>query len=418
MGYTVFYGGHNPTKQQDRGSWNACGTDYQVMTNVEKTSSGFRRRRRYWCINPNSAKIGWKADGSGGQACSGLGSGSAVGGGESGFSGKDQHFSGAFAGYKCTISDTNTAKPKQWSGESKMNTASAKDNNGTSKSLYEQILFGITTKYGSSTGFCANANNLATVIHNDGRTCYQMLKAKGEEVRARQMSIQFCNSNPKDPKCKCFNGARSDFINDCKRNPTWAGCKEIVASIKSFEDAGLKSATGLFGNATCLVPNICEESGLYLPTNGKISACANQTAICNQIMKNDNIQAFGGVTAAQECNINFSNEQGKRDAEKKKAAAAAVAAKKAADAKKAATARATAAGATPAAAAAAGNAAAARAAPAATATGGGLAKPGGMPQNTKIAIGVGGVVILCCCLLVVVMVMSGGGGGGGGRRRR
>jgi len=237
-GYTVFYGGHNPTKQQDRSSWDACGTDYQVMTNVEKTSfASSRRRRRYWCINPNSTKIGWKADGSGGQACSGLGSGSAVGGGESGFSGKDQHFPGNFAGYKCVVRDQGGAKLKTWSGDSKMTTASVKDNDGKSKSLYDQIVFGVSTRYGTSSGFCAKAENLSTVVHMDGRTCYGMLQGAGQKALADTKTATYCATaaGRTDEKCKCYNVAGSGFLDRCKANPTWAGCKEIMPRINELQ---------------------------------------------------------------------------------------------------------------------------------------------------------------------------------------
>src|SRR5210317_93052 len=196
MGYTVFYGGHNPKKQSDRSSWNACGRDYQVQTNVERTSSGFRRRRRYWCASPTSSKIGWKSDGTGGQACAGVGSVSGVGGGEAGFSGKDVHFPGKFAGYKCAMSEAARRGPcvkmgskkvriggatikipscekyappigmgtqiKAWSGDSKMTTAGANDNNRKFKSLYDQIVFGVETQFDKSIGFCADAKNLST----------------------------------------------------------------------------------------------------------------------------------------------------------------------------------------------------------------------------------------------------------------
>jgi hypothetical protein len=487
MGYTVFYGGHNPKKLNDRGSWNPCGTDYQTDNNVEKTSRGFRRRRRYWCVNPVSSKIGWKSDGTGGQACSGLGSVSGLGGGQSGFSGKDQHFPGKFAGYKCAVSapkgpclEMGTtgsgwfkrpsckkygpsdmgAKLKTWSGDSKMTTAGAKDNDGKFKSLYDQIIFGVGTRYGNSTGFCADAKNLSTVVHRDGRTCYGMLKGAGQQALADTKTATYCATaaGRKDEKCKCYNVAGSGFLNRCKANPTWAGCKEIMPRIndlqKLLKGSNLKEDD--FGNADCIVPDICGGAGIYIPSGGKPN-CAKKMEVCNQVMNQENVKAYGDLKAIQSCNFtganSLENVQKRRDAEKAAAAKKAVDAKKAADAKRKrdaaaaakrkrdaaakkkrdaaakkkrdaaakkkapspapASKKAPAASPTP-----SGSPAPAAASAAAPSVGGGLAKPGGMPQNTKIAIGVGGVVVLCCCLLLMMMMMSGGGGGGGGGRRR
>ncbi len=467
MGYTVFYGGHNPKKLNDRGSWNACGTDYQTDNNVEKTSGGFRRRRRYWCVNPTSSKIGWKSDGTGGQACLGVGSVSGLGGGQAGFSGKDQHFPGKFAGYKCAVATPRKCvepgmrgwrpyckkyenipfgpKLKTWSGDSKMTTAGAKDNDGKFKSLYDQILFGIKTRYDTSTGFCADAKNLSTVVHKDGRTCYQMLKGAGQQALADTKTATYCATaeGRKDEKCKCYNVAGSGFLNRCKANPTWAGCKEIMPRIndlqKLLKGSNLKEDD--FGNADCIVPDICGGSGIYIPSGGKPN-CAKKMEVCNQVMNQDNVKAYGDLKAIQSCNFtganSLENVQKRRDAEKAAAAKAALdaAAKKKRDAAAKKKRDAAAKKKRDAAAKKKRDAAAKKKAPSpapaskkspaasptpsgspAPAAGGGLAKPGGMPQNTKIAIGVGGAVVLCCCLLLMMMMM-GGGGSGGGRRRR
>jgi hypothetical protein len=75
--------------------------------------------------------------------------------------------------------------------------------------------------------------------------------------------IQFCRKNPsRSRRCKCINVSGSGFVNHCKKNPTLPGCKEVVKGIAEFERAGLRSATGLFGNADCIVPGIC--SGMYM----------------------------------------------------------------------------------------------------------------------------------------------------------
>ena len=83
----------------------------------------------------------------------------------------------------------------------------------------------------------------------------------------------------------------------------WAGCDEIVKAYKKFEDAGLTSASGLFGNADCLVPGICDGDKI-VPTSGKPGSCANKLAICDQKVATDNIKAQN-LLIEQGCEINF-----------------------------------------------------------------------------------------------------------------
>ena len=372
-------------------------------------------------------------------------------------------FPGAHFGFKCTVSDSKVAGLlSRNSGH--INSAGANDSSNARKTIKDQLLFGGTFRQGSTgTGYCLRKENLAKKIGNE--TCFQLVSRRINEATANQKAREYCatSAGRRDPKCKCLNVAGSTFLRDCKANPSWAGCNEVNAGIKSFEDAGLKSATGLFGNADCIVPGICS-GDVYKPLSN-VPACANKNAICNQVMQLENVKSFAGVTATQGCNINFEAEQNKRDREKREAAAAAAAAaaakrksdadaaakrksdadaaaaaaKRKSDADAAAAAakrkrdadaakkktpapapapsskKAPAASPTPSGspAPAAASAAAPAAAPAA---GGGLAKPGGMPQQTQIGLAVGGVVVLCCCLLLMMMMM--GGGGGGGRRRR
>ena len=363
-------------------------------------------------------------------------------------------FPGAHFGFKCTVSGSKI--PGLISGNSgHINSAGATDSNNNRKTIKDQLLFGGTFREGGTgTGYCLQKENLAKKIGNE--TCFQLVSRRINEATANQKAREYCltSEGRKDPKCRCLNVAGPTFLRDCKANPSWAGCNEVNAGIKSFADAGLNSATGLFGNADCIVPGICS-GDVYKPLSN-VPACANKTAICSQVMKLENVKAFAGVKATQGCNINFEAEQNKRDREKREAAAAAAtAAKKKKDAAAAAAKRKRDAAAkkkrdaaaaakrkrdaaakkkrdaaakkkTPAPASSSKKAPAASRTPsgspapapaassaAAPAVGGGLAKPGGMPQNTKIAIGVGGSVVLCCCLLLMMMMM----GGGGSRRR-
>ena len=470
MGYTVFYGGHNPDEQSDRESWNACGTDYQVRTKVEKTSfADSRRRRRYWCVSPLSQDIGWKGDGSGGQACAAIGSMTALGGGEAGFTGKDTHFPGKFAGYKCAVpiprkcvEEATTGSGiwkrryckkyedlpmgpqlKTWSGDSKMTTAGANDNDRKFKSLYDQIVFGIKTQYDTSPGFCADAKNLSTVVHNDGRTCYEMLQGAGDKALADTKTKSYCESatGRMDEKCKCFNVTGSGYLDNCRANPKWPGCKELIPRISELEKL-LKSSNLTvrdIGNADCIVPDICGNAGTYIPDTGK-PVCETKMEVCNQVMKQDNVKAYGDLESIQSCNFTGTNSldklQEEKDAAKNKASRGKGAAprstrqnksddyrskkdKRIADALAARRQKAAAGSTSPEPGSTSPDPGstysdsledvpAPSGSPAPSESpdvGGGLDKPGGMPQNAKVAIGVGGVVVLCCCLLLMMMMM-------------
>lgn len=220
--------------------------------------------------------------------------------------------------------DANGRTLRQWSKDAKKLATQA-----CGKNMYEQALFGVSDclpknrpSFASnsnsrqyrpgdtrSTAFCAQVKNMPVIVDdNTQETCYDKLSSAALK---KSKGIAFCKKDPTHARCKCINVARTDFIEHCKKNKTLPGCKEVVEGIKEFEDAGLMSATGLFGNPDCIVPSICS-GDVYEPTTG-MPACANKLAICNQILELDNIKAAAGVKAAQACNINFDAEQKKKD---------------------------------------------------------------------------------------------------------
>ncbi len=220
--------------------------------------------------------------------------------------------------------DANGRTLRQWSKDAKKLATQA-----CGKNMYEQALFGVSDclpkdrpSFASnsnsrqyrpgdtrSTAFCAQVKNMPVIVdENTQETCYDKLSSAALK---KSKGIAFCKKDPTHARCKCINVARTDFIQHCKKNRTLPGCKEVVEGIKEFEDAGLMSATGLFGNPDCIVPSICS-GDVYEPTTG-MPACANKLAICNQILELDNIKAAAGVKAAQACNINFDAEQKKKD---------------------------------------------------------------------------------------------------------
>ena len=423
----------------NRGAFESnCGGDF--------ADSGWKSKgRRTWhrCAKACGSKIGYQPDRSG-HPCDGA---NYVKGIPIKISMSTDH-SGVRSSFKsdaegaffCRYPDTPQAMQAA-SGRLQNNVATA-DN----KTMYNQLIYGtnIGNKYTSS-GYCENVNNLPHVVHKDGRTCFDMIKdgvsASAAEIKGRK----FCESNRTDPKCRCINVADPGFLDRCRQNPTWAGCKEINAAFEEFKKAGIKTDSGLFGNADCLVPQICSGSNLYQPES-RMQACATKMAICNQVMALDNIQAAAGVKAVQGCNINFEAEQKKKDDAKAAAAAAdkAAADKAAADkaaADKAATDKAAAdkaAAAKLAADTAAAKARAAGASPAQVQAAADKAaadveskpiedflKPTGFGvlsgfSTTQLGIGAGGAILLCCCcIILLILAMSGGSNGGGsGRFRR
>jgi len=323
------------------------------------------------------------------------------------------------AAFWCRFPDTSSAMIE--ASKRVENNEGRVGNNGPT--VYKQLLFGTNpTPHLRGTGFCENVANLSKQVHKDGSTCFEMIKKESGDVVANLQGIKFCRQYPRDPRCKCMNVAGQGFMETCRKNPSWAGCSDINKALAELKKAGVSSATGLFGNADCLVPQICSGSDMYMPQN-RPQACANKLAICNQVLKLDNIQAAAGVKAAQACNINFEAEQKKKDAAKAaaaakvaaaKAAAAKAAAAKAAAAKAAAAARRTptsspaAARGTPASSPAAAGGTPARSPVLAGSLVSAITKKTGV-NSQMLGIGAVGILLSCCCLVVILLLLSGGG---------
>ena len=201
---------------------------------------------------------------------------------------------------------------KSYSGDGRLTTAG-----DGSRSIYDQLVFGSNKGSYKSNGFCADYKNINTVVHRDGRTCYDML---GDAADKKAKSLLYCKNNPRDPKCKCINVAGSGFVEHCKRNSSLPGCSEIIKGLADFQKIGVDTATGLYGNPDCIVPGIC--SGNVFQPLSPVPPCGNKIAICTQILKMDNISAAAGINSAQHCNINFAAEQKKKDDAAKAAQAA------------------------------------------------------------------------------------------------
>jgi len=146
------------------------------------------------------------------------------------------------------------------------------------KTMKDQLLFGATMKGGqqTGTGYCLKKEHLAVKFGN--QTCFDLISSRINQATANQKAIEYCvtAAGRKDPKCKCINVAGSTFIRDCRANPSWAGCNEIMPRVNDLQTllkgSNLKEAD--FGNADCIVPGICS-GGVYQPLSG-VPSCAKR----------------------------------------------------------------------------------------------------------------------------------------------
>ena len=373
---------------------------------------GRKGRRRHWCIRDSSNNLKYRPDGGGHNPCRWVGRPRYVGGGIHAhgywrnYGGKGRNFRGAPFGLRCEGVRINDGVLRSWSGNGHILATGVNDSRGGFKNLWEQAVYGIQTDVGSTGGYCQNISHLNRVIHRNGSTCLDTIK---NEAQKKAAGIRFCRKHPMDQRCKCINVSGSGFVERCKKNPRLPGCGEIVKGVKDFEKLGLKSGTGLYGGPDCIVPGICS-GNVFKPLSG-VPACANKIAICQQVMKLDNVSAAAGVKALQGCNIDFGAEQKKRDDAKAKAAAEAKAKKEAeakAKAKAAADAKAKAEADAKAAAAAKSAGGRAQAVPAvgAKSKGGGL--PGGI---SPVQGGVVSFSLFCCSLIILLIILRMGGKG-------
>ena len=273
---------------------NHCGGWVHHSNRVARTRRGRQTRAR--CTNICSGLIEY-ASGKAGNPCDGAN--------------KIRHInnaenlqSGAHAALECTYNSIDANKLRMISGNAK-NVNSTMDQKG---SVYEQLLFGIRVG-GYNTegqGFCENANNLQKVVDKNGDTCYKKIVKKLGDAVAKGEGIKYCQTNKTDPKCKCINVSGSGFVEQCRQNPTWAGCSEIIAAADSYASVGvLQSITGLSGGADCLVPGICS-GDVYAPLTVPQS-CANQIGICDQVLNIEvgKIEEAADLSAFQGCDIQF-----------------------------------------------------------------------------------------------------------------
>jgi hypothetical protein len=284
-------------KKNDKGC--CCeGCDYHhACVNVKVNSSGN-------IVSGYSTRDDLKYSLNGGHhPCKNLGESTLIGGGTnshgnwSDYIGKSSNYENAEFAFKCSISDSVVdANIKNWSTSPHMTTARAKDDDGvTTRNLWQQIIYGITTPHVTNNPYCQKLENLSKVVHTDNRTCYDMI----DEGTQRSFRVQHCRNNPTDDKCACYNVAThgtDGCITDAYKD--LPGCSEVKEGFDSYP----KEATSQWDvenfPTTCFATGICSRDGQYLPDSQPLS-CEQVITVCTQDMN-----FYGNVSEGASVKIN------------------------------------------------------------------------------------------------------------------
>ena len=225
---------------------------------------------------------------SGHHPCKNLGASTLIGGGTNShgnwndYTGRSSNYENADFAFKCSISDSDVDDNiKNWSSSSHMTTARAKDDDGiTTRNLWEQIIYGISTPHVSKNAYCQKLENLSKVVHTDNRTCYDMI----DQATKASLRVLHCQNNPTDEKCACYNVATHGTAGCIKNaNKNLPGCSEVKAGYDSFpEEAKTQWEISNF-DTTCFATGVCARPGQYLPES-QPNPCNQTIAVCIQDM--------------------------------------------------------------------------------------------------------------------------------------
>ena len=225
-----------------------------------------------------------------------LGVESNSGGGQPGYAGKSEHFDNKTFAFKCDVPDSKmtSVNLKAWSGDGHMNNGSSggyvKDNSGTVRSLWDQLVMGIDVSgKGSSEGFCKKVANLPVVVHNNGSTCYSKLNA---ELQAANRKL-YCDQNETDELCACRNISLYGTKRCVEEKSTLPGCAEVKAEYDKFPGKAVTETPPITWTPTCFSSGICARPGQYLPES-QPQTCAQTITICTQ-----DLELYGDITGGQ-----------------------------------------------------------------------------------------------------------------------
>ena len=252
----------------------SCGSPESETRYGRKHKKKTKRSYRHFCvgiqINSNGDVVGrdnevaYNGALEGHHPCKGLGTSTYLGGGsDSGgngtdFSGRVDNYYSSHLGFKCTVADSKmtSANLKAWSGSKHMNdvggTGAGAKQNGTRKTLWKQLVMGANIAGVNSPAFCEKVENLSVVVHNDGKSCYDMI---GSELKATNRK-QFCDKNETDEKCACRNVSHygtKECVND---HPTLPGCAEVKAAYDQFPAKAVTETPPIGWTPSCFASGI------------------------------------------------------------------------------------------------------------------------------------------------------------------
>ena len=299
---------YNQVWRDDTGSrdYDSGGCTAGHISRARKGRSG---DRRHHCLKPDTSHISHKSDRTGSNPCT-LASASSetwIGGGLDGrghlksFSGKSTNFNNAEAALKCTFNSLTGSKLVSLSRKSKVSTSSGSGAVGTNegfKSQWEQLIHGITTEAGNNTGFCEDVKNLNTKVHDDGRTCYDVIS---DELK-RTQAERYCEDNPTAVVCACYNVSKHG-TKGCldPNNRDIPGCIEVVEGYNKFPEQAKVGGLGIDNfPTTCFATGICARPGQFLPSSRPNTCQANITVCTQDLNLYGDVQAGGQVTINQD----------------------------------------------------------------------------------------------------------------------
>jgi len=269
--------------------------------------------RYHYCVNTETNSNGGivgsddahsLSDTQGKNPCYDVGESTILGGGtnshgtDSYYAGREANYSSAPAALQCVVKQFDSSTLKAWSDNIDIQNSTAKDNDGITKNIWEQIVDGIRTPLLSQAGYCDELGNLAKVIKHDNTTCYGRLVSHV----ARAKGVQYCESYPESPECSCINVAKG--VTHCLDNPQDAGCERVIEGYNKFPEKAktLFNVKNFQGN--CFHPDACGENSVYAPSTGLPAACQQKIQVCEQTV--NATQVTGGtvnIDQLMECEI-------------------------------------------------------------------------------------------------------------------
>jgi len=187
--------------------------------------------------------------------------------------------------------------------------------------VYDQLLIGtqVPNRHNATSvgkGFCEQVDNVATVIHKNGDTCYRYLAKKVNETTAKQKAIDFCKANPnqiktelcvrenlgkdeyerlagqycdteeggQDDWCSCYNA----YKGKCLKSTSLAGCQGVKAQhdelLKDIPDDQLTGTVRQqFEERMHCRNNVCKTTDAFKPEGS--DKCEMNLQLCIQDVK-------------------------------------------------------------------------------------------------------------------------------------